>query len=675
MKPQTSILAITLAAFVSNAFAAGSAHPVAAPVKSVFRLPLAEILTAHPVLRDQVIHQLDLLPGLPTSAAADSVIQSAAAEAIVRGLLDRPEILSEHEAELRQVLGDHPALSLAASQPGRWKNYLGEGLAFQPDDAAGLRQAAVKLDAAFDGSVDGAKSDAVVLGAAESAAQSLPASWRLSEHQKIHRSPPGEEAEAMEMLSRELKGMDLPPVQERFIEEASDAPVVAWAGFPSVWKLAVFREGGRLAPGDMIYAFDPSWFIQLPDERGRNVNYVTRGLYFEADGRTPVLATFKYPRRVRYFGNLLTQGAFGTDSGIPLEHNHGAPMSSSAKLEKVTNEKLLTRLLMAQQGARVPATRAFLMPAHVFLKGGKIPGTERVKAEALPAGRAAVRRAVVGFLARYAGPEVVVKPSGAGFHSGEGVRFFERANVDAITDHVIALGRHPAMEPMGAVLLEQRLSPPPVYLRVGGEPNGGAFGYLDRKTVGVRVLSPAEIPQAQPYERKDYNQRVFVVMDGRGRPKVVPFTFFRAGAWGIPTSSQPKDPREAAAIVDFEVMRSAWSSQHAGLMATRAELDAFKRDFTNNGLKALRAIRAHEATLAREKGDPYQAATDMVGLDFMYQLEDGRLVSYIIEVNDHDSAGQHALDLFYPQNAGAHSRDWIKGMFRRARIDVRRNPS
>jgi len=83
---------------------------------------------------------------------------------------------------------------------------------------------------------------------------------------------------------------------------------------------------------------------------------------------------------------------------------------------------------------------------------------------------------------------------------------------------------------------------------------------------------------------------------------------------------------------------------------------------------------ANERDLARRDGEPLQDQTDMIGIDVMYQLEHGVLVAYVIEVNDHDAAGQHALDLFYPDRVGEHSRAWIETMRRRARMDARSRP-
>jgi hypothetical protein len=511
----------------------------------------------------------------------------------------------------------------------------------------------------------------------QSHAARIPETWRLSPNQRIFSSAPGDEAKALEMLAKSLQIMGLPPYREKFIDAAIDAPAVTWAGLPSIWKLAVFQEGGRQDSGNILYALDSSWFIQTAGPDNRNQLHVTKALFFAEDGRTPILATYKFPRRVRYFGNWLTLDAFETASGVPLENNLDVPMSSSSRLEKVTADKLWTRLLVAARGVRVPATCAFLMPDHIFLRAKQpVPASETVEAVALPKNRAAVRRAVVDFLGRFKGAEVVVKPSGPRFHSGEGVRFFARAEVDAIANGLIELSTHERMDSTKAVLLEQRLSPPPVFLRtdVEEENRPGMFVYQDKKKRGVLVLTHEQCASAEPNEKKDYNERLFVVCDGDGIPRAVPLTFFRAGRWGLPTSGQPRNPEDAAALADFVLMRSAWSAQYGGLMSTEAEVSAYVRERADIGERAMSAIIENEMSLPREDGEPFQARTDMIGLDLMYQLEAGRLVPYVIEINDHDAAGQFALDLFHPERAGEHSRVWIETMRRRALRDAQTNP-
>jgi hypothetical protein len=353
----------------------------AEPGAGGFQLPVSGLLMAQSGLRAQVIAQIQglgaapnasmtdaLTPSLPPSLSAANPATPAApaaaapapseSEGIVRGLLNRPEILNEHADELSRVLGaDTVALAATAAKSERMKASLGTGHEIDPTDPGAIARVADKLSRAFDGRT-GSEGDVGAVPAEYAGAQArteqLPASWRLSPHQEIHPSEPGLEAESLSLLTKALDIMHLPQARERFVDVPVDEPAVAWAGLPSIWKLAIFQEGGRQNPGNVLYVLDSSWYIQTPGPNGRNQLYVTKGLYFEKDGVTPVIVTYKHPRRVRYFGNLLTLGAFDTPSGVPLEKNLDAPMSSSSRLENVTNDKLWTRLLLAGEGARVP---------------------------------------------------------------------------------------------------------------------------------------------------------------------------------------------------------------------------------------------------------------------------------------------------------------------------------
>lgn len=669
-----SLVALLLAAVLASPARAAQFSEIPAIPAASFQLPASGLLTANLALRAQLVAQIQSLPTLQAGAVLPQSAALPDTTPLLRGFLAQPELIESHRAELSQVLGPESVATLsAAARSESVQSLLAAGPVVSPTDAAGVSRIAGQLNRVFDGATGSGAVDLTNAPAVD-AQKALPAEWRLHPNQQIHKSEPGLEQETMGSLPKALEIMGLISYQVKHVDEKVDAPLIAWGGLPSIWKLAIIREGGRQDPGNVLYVLDSSWVIQVPTGDGKNINYITKGLYFEKDGKTPVLVTYKHPRRANYFGNLLTLGAFETASGVPLEKNLDTPMSSSSKLEKVTNDKLWTRLLLGAEGARVPVTRAFLLQDHPFLKRGEIPSSDRVKAARIPASRAEIRAAVVELLERYTGPEVVVKPSGPRFHSGEGVKFFARDQVDAIADYVQALSRHDHMSSDGVVLLEQRLSPPPVYFRLTEYKEGQPFVYQDKKKHGVQILTPAEIAMGvQPHERKDSNERVWVVRDENDQAHTVPDGFFRAGTWGKPTSGQPKDPRDAASVVPWEIMRDAWFKQH-GILATDAEIAELRRERREIGEKALRAIIANERALAREEGDPYQAQTDMIGLDIMYQLEDGRLVPYVIEVNDHDAAGQHAADLFYPDRPGAHSRVWIQGMRARARRDAQRNP-
>ena len=65
------------------------------------------------------------------------------------------------------------------------------------------------------------------------------------------------------------------------------------------------------------------------------------------------------------------------------------------------------------------------------------------------------------------------------------------------------------------------------------------------------------------------------------------------------------------------------------------------------------SIIAQENNSARKDGEPYQAQTDMIGLDVMIERRGGKLVPVVIEVNDHDAGGQYNLDQMSPEISGS----------------------
>jgi hypothetical protein len=670
------------AAEVTNVPSLGSPLGASGPA---FKLPISTLLAGNPELRANVVAQIQSVRAFELGAAASQVpaINRAPLSAdLVRGLLAHPDIVVKHSAELTGLLGAENMRTLAAISPqtALVRQFMAAGGALNVNDQSSVDAFAGKLNQLFEGSaVRGGESPAAVL--ADVSEKAMPKEWKLSPAQQVHLDKnPVSQLEAFQILKNSLKDMGQPAPKEIYVENKIDEPAIAWAGLPSVWKLAMFQEGGRQDEGNVLYVLDSSWYIQVPQPDGTNLIYVTKGLYYEKDGETPVIATYKHPRRTRYFGNLLTLGAFETDAGVPLEKNLNAPMSSSSKLEKTTNDKLWTRLLAAEEGANVPATRAFMMPDHRFLKRGRIPGNGSVKAGMLPRSRAEVREAVVSFLAGFDGPEVVVKPSGPKFHSGYGVGFFQREKVDAITDYVIKLSQDSLMESDGVVLLEQRITPLPIFFRLVDFEEGKPFGILARQKVGVHVMSKEEIAAGyEPHEKKDSNQRVWIIRDTNDEPYTVPLSFFRAGTWGKPTSGQPKDPRDAAAVIPFEVMREALMKQH-GVLMTDEDVADFHREMDDIGKRVMRAVMRSEREFPREDGDPLQAQTDMAGMDLMYQLvwdevkQKFVLKPFLIELNDHDAAGQFAVDRFYPERKGEHSRKLVETWRHRARVDAQRNP-
>jgi hypothetical protein len=486
---------------------------------------------------------------------------------------------------------------------------------------------------------------------------------------KVHKSNDGDEAAALVKLETNLKKMNLPAYKTATVDApAGDRSTVAILAPASVYKLAIAREGARQSPGDVHLVLDPSWITQAVSHDGKNRLLLNKGLVFDAAGQATIV-TYKTPLGVRYFANFYTEGANGRRDGEPLEKDLNVPQSNSLQLEKVTNDKLLTRLMLAAKGVGVPATLALLMAAHPLnAQAATVPSGAAMTATPMPESREQVKASVEQFLKGFSGPEIVVKPSGPNFHSGIGVQFFTRDQVDAMVDHVLALKADKQMSDDGVVLVEQRILPPALYFRNDEYSGSGDFGILEGKKVRIAALQPGEIASAKTWEKKDWNFRVLAARtpDGGGATTGI---FSRAGAWGLPTNAEAKDPRNSAAIVSLEEVVRQLRLQH-GLLKTDAEAAAFKADLDRIGEESVKALAANEAKRVRGEDEPWQAQTDFIGLDVIVEVENGKIVPKIIEVNDHDAGGQAQLDEFYPDQAGAHSREWVATMLARARRDA-----
>ena len=451
------------------------------------------------------------------------------------------------------------------------------------------------------------------------------------------KSPEGAEASQLKRLSLSLQSNLLPPVQTKVVSEAVDSnrPTVVILSPSSLHKVAIAREGGKQSPGDLHLALDASWLIQEESPDGRTRLLLKKGVTFDEKGQSSIVE-YKVPRVVRYFANYFTLGANDRDDGVPFERNLDLPQSNSLKLEAYVNDKLETRLELSAAGVEVPATLAFLMPRHPLASraAGEADGGG-VSAAAMPQGArqaVEVERLVDKFLDRYPGTEIVVKPSGPQFHSGRGVKFFLKEQRAEIVAHALALSQDPMMTQDGAVLID------------------------------ARVMSA---PLMRDGRKMETTMRVLVARTPSGGAKTTE-VFARVGTWGKPTTAEAADPRDSATVEPIERLMDEWGLRGESAREFRARLDKMGED-------ALRAIMAREKAFTRAPGEPYQAQTDLIGLDVMVEERGSELVPVVIEVNDHDSGGQFNMDVqIASDRVGRHSREWVATMLQRARRDTLR---
>ena len=449
-------------------------------------------------------------------------------------------------------------------------------------------------------------------------------------------SPAGAEAVELKKLADSLSANGLPSYKTVVDDRPSDSrrPTVAILAPASRHKVAIAREGGKQAPGDVHLALDASWLIQETGPDGKNRLLLKKGVTFDEKGQATIVE-YKEPRVVHYFANYFTLGANDRDDGVPYEKNLDVPQSNSLLLETLVNDKLRMSLLGAENGVEVPAMLTFAMPAHPLAASASATPGARVSVAAMPVGdakAAEIRRQVDAFVDGYQGDEIVVKPSGPQFHSGRGVKFFKKEQRAEIAAHALELSNSPMMTQDGAVIVTGRVNSAPL-TRDGR-----------KMETTLRVLA-ARTPWGGA---------------------VTTDIFARVGPWGKPTTAEAADPRDNATVEPWERLLKDWN-----LTPKQAkELDARTRALAAT---MLQAIMKMEKGLKRPEGGSYQAQTDMIGLDVMIEKRGGELVPVMIEVNDHDSGGQFNLDAaIAKERVGAHSREWVANMLQRARRDALR---
>ena len=134
--------------------------------------------------------------------------------------------------------------------------------------------------------------------------------------------------------------------------------------------LAILLEGGRQCPGEMLLVLSPTWLKKDKSNKGEGQYslFVKKAIAFDRRG-TSFIDVFEKPRRCTYFVNFFTRAC--TDGqrkdGVDIELVLDCPMSSSFELCKYVDDKLLTRIWMAEAVVHYPETLAVVYkPAYEY---------------------------------------------------------------------------------------------------------------------------------------------------------------------------------------------------------------------------------------------------------------------------------------------------------------------
>uniref|UniRef100_A0A2K5CLZ3 Carnosine synthase 1 n=1 Tax=Aotus nancymaae TaxID=37293 RepID=A0A2K5CLZ3_AOTNA len=281
----------------------------------------------------------------------------------------------------------------------------------------------------------------------------FPGSWRQDVGLDCKGSPEGAEARAWtvyyySLLQSCLQQAGLPETQDRSQVPRTGCPgaevTLCVLGSPSTF-LPVLLEGGVQSPGNMLLCLSPAWLMKVPapGQPGEAALLVSKAVSFHPGGLT-FLDDFVPPRRATYFLAGLGLGPGRGREAAELARDLICPTGASAELARLLEDRLLTRQLLAQQGAvAVPATLAFTYKPPGLLQGGDAsPGLRLVELSGKEGQETLVKEEVETFLRSEALGDVLqvaVKLSGWRWRGRQAFRLYPRAELGAVVDTVLAL--------------------------------------------------------------------------------------------------------------------------------------------------------------------------------------------------------------------------------------------
>lgn len=496
---------------------------------------------------------------------------------------------------------------------------------------------------------------------------------------QVHHSAKESKELKFEELRKNLSSLYIPQYREETVERTISykRPSIAIMDSPNLNALSLIKEGGKQSPEDVHLILDISWLTQEMQADHRNKLFINKGLYFDYEGN-PVIAKYNTPRQINYFVNLSTRGAADDAETLMLEYRLDIPVSGANSLKQITNEKLVTRFVMYKKGVDVPETLAFLMPDHPLyseIVRNSDPSLKLClkpfpqKKEGIEAN---LREVFEEYLKYHPIPEFVIKPSGPAFHSAYGIKFFEREEIDKLIEHIIFLSASPRITSFDSILIDSRITPPPIFLQVKKEKDQQAnFCYIAEKEYPMHIMSKDEITEAKLYEQKDWNIRVFVSRTIWNRSKCTGL-LVHAGATGEPITASYSYSEKAAMLIQFESAIKALQVQY-GLFLKDEEVWKLERDLEKIGVQSFEAISEYEKKRNIGSDEPFLAKTDYLGLDVVLELKSGQVQLKVIETNDNYLGGQYQLDQFYSEKVGKHSIPWIQTMIARSRQNIMKN--
>lgn len=441
------------------------------------------------------------------------------------------------------------------------------------------------------------------------------------------------------------------------ISDESASFVVAMLG-PVVYTLCFLSEGAKQSNEKVFVAIHPTWIarkvyknISLPQhhsfiEEGQLL-LLKRGICIEnvsIDSKVQkrfLIKTFSSPAPIGYFMNLLSMTGWReepamiplTNQAFEFEKKCLCAMSSSTWIEPHINDKLFTRLLLREKGVNVPdfvgfrtghcqngVKEAFLQKfaypcgpiTTIYKEANNIISRDVIDL---------VENRVSDFLNRYYKyNEVVVKPSGSKYCSGDGVKIFTTTSDSKqdIIDHVIKLLHSSSGD--DSVLIDGRIVPPKLHYKNPENETPTEYDWV------IRVICTRNISE-----------------DAALQP-VSTESIVKVGKWGVPVSTSTENGFWAGVNPCFKQI---------GITDT----DMIARKLNEVGTLSFSAWDTLFENLNvrhPQSDEPYRAKTDILSLDVMILMNEysKTFIPLVIEINDHDSAGADAFDVLEAESKG-----------------------
>ncbi|CAC5368312.1 CRNS1 [Mytilus coruscus] len=377
--------------------------------------------------------------------------------------------------------------------------------------------------------------------------------------------------------------------------------------------LAILLEGGRQCPGDMLLVLSPTWLVKEKSNKGEGLHslFVKKAIVFDRSGTTYV-DVFEKPRRCSYFVNFFTKAITDgqRNDGVEVEQDLDCPMSSSVELCKYVDDKLLSRIWMAEAGVNYPETLAIAYkPSYEY----NIPKDANMKV-LIVENKNGMDNYIEENVRQFLNMErvksfdkIVVKPSGTMWHGSRCVTFHKVKNVEEICKAVIDLLT--LLELENTVLVETFYQPVEA-----ANPELADYSFRWRTTVCRRIDDTPVTTQM---------------------------------VCGIGLKHQPINGDNTIPQT-FETTMKMWN------MADD-DMNRLLDKVSTGSEKIMDRIIEYERGLSTDIKGGVGARTELIGIDYVLGMVDGQLEAVGIEVNSHDCT---INSVCHARQTGSCSRSW-----------------